>query len=247
MLHLAHKIRGTTVRSRDGEIGTLDDFLFEQSQWAIRYLVVSTGSWLAGRKVLISPMAVEGPWDRSGISLSVRRSQVQESPDLQPTTLARESESLLLQHYGQPFYWEGANIWGMFDTPQALQGARREPPPRNGAAVNAAVARAAAERLRSTEEIKGFHVQASDGEMGHVDDLFLGEESWRIRYLLVDTSNWIGGKLVLVSTDVVETIDREAGKLRVSDSREDIRNSPTYDSIVTTLNPSETGPPFLFI
>ena len=47
MLHLAHKIRGTTVRSRDGEIGTLDDFLFEQSRWAVRYLVVTTGSWLA--------------------------------------------------------------------------------------------------------------------------------------------------------------------------------------------------------
>ena len=105
----------------------------------------------------------------------------------------------------------------------------------------------AAERLRSTEELKGFHIQASDGEIGHVDDLFIGEESWRVRYLLVDTSNWIGGKSVLVATDVVETIDREAGKLRVSDSREDIRHSPTYDSIVTTLNPAETGPPFLFI
>ena len=52
MLHLAHKIHGTTIRSRDGEIGTLDDFLFEQSRWAVRYLVVNTGSWLEGRKVL---------------------------------------------------------------------------------------------------------------------------------------------------------------------------------------------------
>ena len=245
MLHLAHKIRGTAIRSRDGEIGTLDDFLFEQSRWAVRYLVVNTGSWLEERKVLISPMAVEGPWDRSGISLSVRRAQVAESPDLQPATLARESESVLLQHYGQPFYWEGANIWGMFDTPTALLGARREPLPRNGS--DSAATRVATERLRSTEELKGFHIQASDGEMGHVDDVFIGEESWRIRYLLVDTSNWIGGKSVLVATDVVETIDREAGKLRVSDSREDIRHSPTYDSIVTTLNPAETGPPFLFI
>ena len=245
MLHLAHKIRGTAVRSRDGEIGTLDDFLFEQSRWAVRYLVVTTGAWLGGRRVLLSPMAVEGPWDRSGISLSVRRAQVQESPDLQPASLARDSESVLLQHYGQPFYWEGANIWGMFETPNALLGARREPLARNGS--NSGSGQALVERLRSTEEIKGFHIQASDGEIGHVDDLFIGEESWRIRYLLVDTSNWIGGKSVLVATEVVETIDREAGKLRVSDSREDIRNSPTYDSIVTTLNPSETGPPFLFI
>jgi hypothetical protein len=190
-------------------------------------------------------MAVEGAWDRSGITLSVRRAQVEESPDLQAATLARDSESVLLQHYGQPFYWEGANIWGMFETPNALLGARREPLPRNGSSSGAG--QALVERLRSTEEIKGFHIQASDGEIGHVDDLFIGEESWRIRYLLVDTSNWIGGKSVLVATEVVETIDRESGKLRVTDSRDDIRNSPTYDSIVTTLNPSETGPPFLFI
>lgn len=246
MLHLAHKIRGTTIRARDGEIGTLHDFLFEQSRWAVRYLVIATGSWLDGRKVLVSPMSVEGPWDRSGIALSVRKAEVEESPDLQPTTLARESESALLQHYGQPFYWEGVNVWGMFDTPTALLGARREPLSPNGKAT-ATAEPAAVARLRSTEEIKGFHIQASDGEIGHVDDLLIGEESWRIRYLLVDTSNWIGGRSVLVATDVVETIDPEAGKLRVTDSREDIRNSPTYDSIVETLNPAETGPPFLFI
>lgn len=241
MLHLAHKIRGTTVRGRDGEIGTLDDFLFEPSRWAVRYLVVATGSWLSERKVLLSPMAVEGPWDRSGISLCVRRAQVEKSPDLRPAVLGRDSESALLQHYGQPFYWEGANVWGMFDTPFALFKA-----PGNGS-KSENTERAREDRLRSTEEIKGFHIQASDGEIGHVDDLFIGEESWRIRYLLVDTSNWIGGRSVLVATDVVETIDREAGKLRVSDSREDIRASPTYDSIVETLSPAETGPPFLFI
>jgi uncharacterized protein YrrD len=243
MLHLAHKIRGTTVRARDGEIGTLDDFLFEQSRWAVRYLVVTTGSWLEGRQVLISPMAVEGPWDRSGISLGLEKSQVEGSPNLTAAALGRDTESTLLQHYGQPFYWEGANIWGMFDTPNALLGSRRDVVVNGGTSS----APAALERLRSTEEIKGFHIQAADGDMGHVDDLFIGEDSWRIRYLLVDTSNWIGGRSVLVSTDVVETIDREAGKLRVSDSREDIRNSPTYDSIVTTLSPAETGPPFLFI
>src|SRR5687767_10894575 len=109
MLHLAHKIKGTTMRARDGEIGTLDDFLFEQSRWAIRYLVVDTGSWLGSRKVLLSPMTVEGHWDRSGITLGVTRAQVWDSPDLTPAALARPSESALLQYYGQPLYWEGAN------------------------------------------------------------------------------------------------------------------------------------------
>jgi len=243
MLHLAHKMRGTVVRARDGEIGTLDDFLFEQSRWAVRYLVVNTGSWLSGRKKLLSPMAVLGAWDRTGISLTVRKEQVEASPDLEPAALVRESESLLMRHYSQPFYWEGHRVWGLFDTPAALLVAGREPVSSNGETRTSLVT----ERLRGTEEIKGFHIEASDGEIGHVDDFFVGEESWRIRYLLVDTSNWIGGRSVLVATDVVETIDREAGTLRVADSREDVRASPTYESIVATLDPAETGPPFLFI
>ena len=243
MLHLAHKIKGTAVRARDGEVGTLDDFIFEQSRWTVRYLVIDTGSWLGGRKVLMSPMAVEGRWDRSGIALSVRKHHVEQSPDLQVAGLARDSETALLAHYSQPVYWEGANIWGMFDTPSALLGAREVPILQRADATGEAIA----ERLRSTEEIKGYHLQASDGEIGHVDDFLIGEESWRIRYLVVDTSNWIGGKSVLVGTDVVETVDRDSGKLRVSDTREDIRMSPTYESIVDTLSPAETGPSFMFV
>ena len=243
MLHLAHKIKGTTVRAQDGEVGTLDDFIFEQSRWTVRYLVIDTGSWLSGRKVLVSPMAVEGRWDRSGVALSVRKQHVENSPDLPLAGLVREGETALLAHYGQPVYWEGANIWGMFDTPSALLGAREEPILRRAEATGDAIV----ERLRSTEEIKGYHLQASDGEIGHVDDFLIGEDSWRIRYLVVDTSNWIGGKSVLVGTDIVETVDRDHGKLRVSDSREDIKMSPTYDSIVDTLSPAEAGPRFMFV
>ncbi len=243
MLHLAHKMRGTAVHARDGEIGSLDDFLFEQSRWAIRYLVVTTGSWLSGRKKLLSPMAVAGAWDRTGISLTVRKEQIEASPDFQPATLVRANESLLLQHYRQPFYWEGHRVWGLYDTPAALLVADLESLSSEGRTATSAPT----DRLRGTEEIKGFHIDACDGAIGHVDDLLIGEESWRIRYLLVDTSNWIGGRSVLVATDIVETIDREAGKLRVADSREDVRTSPTYESIVPTLDPAETGPPFLFI
>jgi len=243
MLHLAHKVKGTTVQARDGEVGTLEDFIFEQSRWAVRYLVVDTGSWLGGRKVLLSPMAVQGRWDRSGIALSVQRARVEQSPDLKLAGLERPGETALLEYYGQPVYWEGANIWGMFDTPSALLSAREEPMLRRGNATGNAIA----EPLRSTEEIKGYHIQASDGEIGHVDDFLIGEDSWRIRYLLVDTSNWIGGKSVLVGTDIVETVDRARGVLRVSDSREDIRLSPTYEWILDSLSPTETGPPFMFV
>jgi len=195
MLHLAQKIAGVTVSGTDGEIGTLEDFYFEEAGWNVRYLLVDTGSWFNGKRVLLSPSAVQGDWGRTGVHVNLSRDDVRNSPALDDEAMPDVAD----------------------------------------------------ERLDSVKTTSGYHIRARNGEIGHVDDFLIGQDSWRIRYLLVDTSNWIGGKSVLVATDVVETIDREAGKLRVSDSREDIRHSPTYDSIVTTLNPAETGPPFLFI
>ena len=101
--------------------------------------------------------------------------------------------------------------------------------------------------VHRSEKLRGFHLHATDGEIGHVDEFLFDEQTWTIRYLVVDTSNWIGGKSVLVGTDIVETVDREGGVLRVSDSREDIRLSPAYESILDTLSPAETGPPFMFV
>ena len=55
--------------------------------------------------------------------------------------------------------------------------------------------------------IQGFHVHASDGYIGHVDDFLLDESAWQIRYIVVDTSNWLGGKWVAVSPTSVTRID----------------------------------------
>ena len=104
-----------------------------------------------------------------------------------------------------------------------------------------------ARALRSTSRSTGYHLHATDGEIGHVDDFLIGEESWRIRYLLVDTSNWIGGRSVLVSCDALQRIDRDRGTLHVSATRDAIRNGPSFDSIESALDTAETGPPFTII
>ena len=245
MLHLAHKISGAAVRGTDGDIGTLEDFYFEEDRWTVRYLLVDTGKWFSGKRVLISPMSVSGEWGRTGVPLSLTKDQVWNSPEFKEgDDLSPASESQILAYYGYPDYWGSASLWGSFDSPTALV---------TGVPVDAApVAEKSGidpegRNLRSVRKSTGYHLQARNGEIGHVDDFLIGEDSWRIRYLLVDTSNWIGGKSVLVGTDIVETVDRARGVLRVSDSREDIRLSPTYESILDSLSPTETGPPFMFV
>ena len=100
-------------------------------------------------------------------------------------------------------------------------------------------------RLMSSRELNGCHIQASDGEIGHVDDVLVDEDSWRIRYLVLDTSNWIGGRSVVVSPRVLTGIDLPDRIVKVDADREDIRNSPMLDSI--DVGPAEDAPPFAII
>ena len=226
MLHLASKVRGAKVRALDGETGSVEDFYFEQPQWTIRYLLIDTGKWLSGRRVLVSPAAVQGAWSMSEVPVALTRDQIWKSPTVnldRPPSRADEGE--LLRHYGHPLYWRDADV--------------RD--------AETADTDRAAEHLRSTKEVTGYHIQATDGEVGHVDDFLIGEKSWRIRYLRVDTSNWLGGKSVIVAADALEWIDRTAGRLNVRVSREAVKHSPPFSAIESELNSREVGPSWLIL
>ena len=77
--------------------------------------------------------------------------------------------------------------------------------------------------------IQGFHVHATDGDIGHVDDFLMEGETWQLRYLVVDTSNWLGGKWVAVSPTSVTRIDWSNREVYVSLTRAEIRDSPNME------------------
>ena len=195
MLHLAQKIAGVTVSGTDGEIGTLEDFYFEEAGWNVRYLLVDTGSWFDGKRVLLSPSAVQGGWGRTGVHVNLSRDDVRNSPALDDEAMPEIAD----------------------------------------------------ERLDSVKTTSGYHIRARNGEIGHVDDFLIGQDSWRIRYLLVDTSNWIGGRSVIVSSDAVERVDKEDNQIYVAADRDAIKNAPELESIDAALSRTETGPPFTII
>lgn len=242
MLHLARKIRGALIRATDGEIGTVADFFFEEPRWTVRYILVDTGRWVSGKRVLISPMSVKPHWTRADVAVALTKDQVWNSPEIDHYALSRARETEVLDYYGHPVYWGAAGIWGAFESPSALVAAPPAPPEPRGPVVDLE-----AQHLRSTNESTGYHLHASDGEIGHVDDFLIGEETWRIRYLLIDTSNWIGGRSVIVQTDVVKRVEKERGVLHVEATRDEIKNSRSFDSIESAVGPGEAGPPFIII
>ena len=83
--------------------------------------------------------------------------------------------------------------------------------------------------LHKTSRLKGFHLHATDGEIGHVDD-FLVDPTWKVAYLVVDTSNWVGGKSVLVSPTAIVNVDVEKQEIRVRLTRKEIEKSPSIDT-----------------
>ena len=98
--------------------------------------------------------------------------------------------------------------------------------------------------LHKTSKVRGFHLHAADGNIGHVDD-FLFDERWGMRYLVVDTSNWIGGKWVLIATSAIEKIDAPEKKIFVGLTRDQIKSSPSVDTAEIEL--VETLPSFVII
>jgi hypothetical protein len=102
-------LKGYSVGAKDGDIGKVDDFYFDDDFWTIRYLVAETGSWLFNRKVLISPFAlgeVDVPKERLNVTLT--RKQVEKSPDIDTDrSVSRQHEALYLDYYSYPYYWGG--------------------------------------------------------------------------------------------------------------------------------------------
>ena len=84
--------------------------------------------------------------------------------------------------------------------------------------------------VHRSEKLRGFHLHATNGVIGHVDEFLFDEQTWTIRYLVVDTSNWIGGRTVLVSTDVVTRIAPVEREIHVSISRAAVKGGPSIDS-----------------
>lgn len=219
MLYSVNTLKGFSLRSRDGDIGHVRDFYFDDDRWTIRYLVANTGSWLAHRKVLISPYALGGVSSEAGsVAVDLTRKQIEESPSLESDKpVSRQYEGLYHGHFGWPMYWSGPYIWGQYPVIERNPELWTE---------LAATAHRSDSHLRSTNDVSGHHVHATDGEIGHVDDFLLDDASWTIRYLVIDTTNWWPGKKILVSPEWIDRVSWGEREVFVDLDRNAIREVP---------------------
>jgi hypothetical protein len=222
----ARDVQRYTVVATDGELGSVHDLFFDDESWSIRYVVVDTGQWLPGRRVLISPLAVrELDEGERRLALSLTRQQIEDSPDIdthQP--VSRQQELNYFKYYGYPPYWAGPAVAGTGPYPGAIVDEEAPRPPE-------AVPAGDDSHLRSCREVTGYHLHASDGSLGHVDDFLFDDTCWAITFIVVDTSDWWFGRRVLVAPDWIEAIDWSRRDVRVEVTRESVRSAPRFDSV----------------
>ncbi|MDP3071261.1 MAG: PRC-barrel domain-containing protein [Opitutaceae bacterium] len=84
--------------------------------------------------------------------------------------------------------------------------------------------------LQNTQDLTGYKLAASDGDIGHIKDFYFNDESWAVRYAVVDTGSWLSGRLVLLAPRAFGLLEVEDKKLGVNLTRKQIEDSPPIET-----------------
>jgi PRC-barrel domain protein len=254
MLRNLQDLHGYAIRATDGVIGHVKDTYFDDHNWAVRYVVVDTGSWLSSRKVLISLFSIGKPdWAERVLPVSITQEQVRGSPDIDTDKpVSRQHEMQYLDYYRLPYYWGGTGLWAGAAYPGAmLTGIGYEGSGGDyllAQANNARTAAAAEERrqdendpyLRSCNALLNYQIEASDGEMGRVKGMLVDEATWAVRYMVVETGSWWLGHQVLIAPQWIREVRWSDETVAVGLTRQAVKEAPAYDSSSSLSREHET-------
>jgi len=227
MLRSLKDLERYNVIASDGNIGKVVNFFLDDDHWTVRYLVVEAGSFLEGRRVLVSPISFRDvEWSTHHFHVGLTMDKVKNSPSVDvDKPVSRQHESDYLRYYGYASYWGYSGVWGMGPYPSLLmKGTVNHPPAAASDDPPGDV------HLRSADELRGYHIQGSDEAIGHIADFIVDDQTWTVRYLVIDTRNWWFGKKVLVAPHWASHISYPHRTIKVDLSREMIKNSPEWDA-----------------
>ena len=211
-------LHACTLVDRDGDLGPVAEMYFDDEKWTIRYIITDLEEVPERQRAAVSPVSVdEVDWKSRRIVVDLSHDQVAGSPEIDPRQqIGREKERQLSRYYGIPVYWDGVGLWGNHVYPGLLAG---ESPPGEEDHSDGE------NHVHRTQEAFGYRIQATDGEIGRVDDLVVEEKTWEILFLVIDTSSWLPGRKVIVDTHWIDRVDWQEGTVTVSLPRNAIRSA----------------------
>ncbi len=176
-------LHGNDIAAKDGNIGKVLTFYFEDDTWTIRYLVADTGKWLPGRRVLLSTSALEKPeWGKNEFPVDLTKKQIENSPDISnERPVSRQKEIEVINYYKWPVYWtaDRPRDYGHPNSPAkpSSEGVKRE-------SLREKDNTSGDPHLRDSREVLGYGIHASDGEIGNVEDFIIDDDNWEIHRLV---------------------------------------------------------------
>jgi len=212
------------MAATDGAIGTVKDFYFEDNSWIVRYLVIETGSWLNGRKVLISPDAYLNPdWKNETFPINLSKEQIKNSPNIDTELpVYRQQEIKLYDHYALGNYWRGGFVAGGIPLPMN-EAMMKEDDEISNKKTNDD------QHLRSIERVLGYDVKATDGTIGKIKDFIIDDTNWNIDFIVVETGNLFSEKKVIISPQVVKDIKWDISEVIFNINVAQVKDSPEYN------------------
>ena len=225
MLTSTQDLKGFQLKADDGEIGKILSFFFDDGTWTVRYIVVRTGRFMLGKEVLIAPESVRKvSLQEQLLHVSLTTEKIKDSPDVDTRLpVSRQRELELFRHYGWVPYWHPPLT--------ALDPGFAPMPPNPPIEENGEVPGDQDLNLRDVEEVTGYRVGAADGQIGHVEGFLLDDRSWVLRYVIVDTRNWLpGGRKVLFPVEFLTGFSWEDRTAGTGLAIRQIQGSPGFDS-----------------
>ncbi|MFZ5942954.1 MAG: PRC-barrel domain-containing protein [Bacillota bacterium] len=229
------------IKATDGDIGSVDDFYFDDEKWTIRYIVVDTNNWLPGGKVLVSPISFDNiNKQQKQVEIFCTKGMIKNSPSMEThLPISRQKEKEYNNHFDWGAYWVGPEAWGGYAYPLALRDEETKEEMKDVKDKKDA-------HLRSIKEVTGYNIEAKDGGIGHLVDFALDDKTWTIKFLIVDIGNWLPGKHVIISPKYISQIKWKDRTVHVDLSKEVIKNCPEYNPPYDKDSSPYPGPYFMY-
>lgn len=225
MLHSLNELSNYHVTATDGDIGYCKDFLFNDEQWNLHYMLVDTHRWLpGGQKVLLSTSVIDkiDPKNRI-ISIKIPRSDIENSPSL-PTNepISRAYEKTYQCYFDYAYFKVGPNPLDSYFMGTHIERVK----------IVAAPTEPESEKNHehSVHSVEDYDMQTSDKRHGHIVDFIVNEQDWSVLYLAVDVKHWLlNSETVLLPPDKLDTVSWPEQKVFIHLPANDIEKLPVYN------------------
>jgi uncharacterized protein YrrD len=228
MIRSAKELFGHQLGANDGHIGHIKDFYFDDSLWVVRYLVADTGSWLTGRLVLVSPLALGGFDEKEKVlRVSLTRRQIENSPPIEShKPLSRRYEQEYYQYYNWPYYWQGGSLWGFSDFP-TIPPIPIIPP---GTLLEAKTP-PEDKHLNNIHAVLGYTAKATDKDVGTIADFLIDDRTWTVTGLAIDTGHWLPGRKAVVSVGQIGRISWNESSVSLKSTSAALERAPALEAV----------------